>query len=159
MFGLGRSLEPRYPWDNTVTLGITMAWRRDYIEAFCIDRAHRGLSGVPDPGELESPATDLEPNEVVLVLRDRLGFRYERIVGLDDYVSQRDASLLLGLPVMTVNRWVGKRLKGKRRGEFTVVRLRDVLAVAKEDGRKLTFKARLVVEGTDQTERTWIPTR
>jgi excisionase family DNA binding protein len=76
----------------------------------------------------------------VIVMRDRIGFKYERAIGLDDYVSQKEAAQLLRVPVMTVNRWVRRRsLKSKKKGGFSVVRLRDLLKIAKEQKKEVAI--------------------
>src|SRR5690349_4791727 len=38
----------------------------------------------------------------IIGYRDRQGFRWEREVGLNDFVSQADAAQLLGMPLMRV---------------------------------------------------------
>src|SRR2546426_4207244 len=73
---------------------------------------------------------------------------YEREVGLDDFVSVREAAQLLDLPIMTVGRWVkGKVLKGSKKRGFAVIPVREVLRMAKERKRKLRLGSRLVVIG------------
>ncbi len=68
----------------------------------------------------------------VLVLRDRQGFRWERRVGPNDFVSQADAAQLLGVPLMRVNRWLrpGGPLKSKKRRGYSVVRVKDLYDLA-----------------------------
>lgn len=84
----------------------------------------------------------------VMVKRDRIGFRYERAVGLDDYVSQFEASKLLQTPVITVNRWVRSgTLPSKKRNGFSVVKLRDVLEVAKLQKKRIRMGGRLLTAG------------
>jgi len=146
-----------------------MPWRPDFISSYWLDPDWVGLSGYPDPREL-SP-DDIEttaPGKIerqhlvhrtdeprrnpiaaaVIVVRDRIGFEYERQVGLDDLVSVREAAALLGLSMMTVNRWVRKGdLKSSKRGGFSVIRLRDVLRKAKERGQKLALGSRLTIIG------------
>lgn len=74
----------------------------------------------------------------VVEMRDRLGFKYERVVALDDYVSQREAAGILQVPVMTINRWIRNHtLKGKKKKGYSVVKLRDLLQVAKAQKRKV----------------------
>lgn len=74
----------------------------------------------------------------VIVMRDRIGFKYERAIGLDDYVSQKEAALLLQVPVMTVNRWIrSKTLKSKKKNGFSVLKLRDLLKVVKDQKKKV----------------------
>jgi len=145
-----------------------MTRRRDFMEAFWIDPDYRGLAGRPRDAEEQArenvgeakPRSLRDPVEVVIAIRDRIGFRYERIVGLADYVSQREAAQVLGLPVMTITRWVRrKKLPSRKRRGYTVVRLRDVLRLAKERGRSLKMRSRLHIREVDRTERTWIPTR
>jgi hypothetical protein len=84
----------------------------------------------------------------VITLRDRIGFEYERVLGLDDFVSVRDAANLLSLPVMTVNRWVrAKKVKSSRRRGFAVIPLREVLRVAEEKVGKLRFGSQIKIMG------------
>lgn len=145
-----------------------MPWRRDYSEALWIDPNFQGLAGYPDePNETsqaQGPPPDPEPamtdvEEAVLIVRDRIGFQYERRVGLGDFISQRDAAKLLGLDVMTVTRWVkAKKLHSRRRKGFVVVRLRDVVAVAHKHEIPLPLHFLLVVQRVDQDERNWYPT-
>jgi len=88
------------------------------------------------------------PDDVLIVVRDRIGFQYERQVGLDDFVSVREAAQLLDLPIMTVSRWVkGKVLKSSKKRGFAVIPVREVLRMAKERKRKLRLGSRLVVIG------------
>jgi hypothetical protein len=149
-----------------------MPWRRDFVKAFWFDPDWVGLSGYPDQEEEpeERPAerpTGLVPNRVtrtyptyrktqterpigaaVIVIRDRIGFEYERQVGLDDFVSIREAAKLLELPVMTLTRWVkSKKLKSSKRSGFVVIHLREVLRIAKERRAKLKLGFRLIVLG------------
>jgi hypothetical protein len=102
------------------------------------------------PLPLRPPSAEW-PKLVTLVMTDRLGFRYERVAGLNNYVSQREAALLLRLPVMTINRWVrAKTLRGTKRRGSSVVRLRDLLEVAIAKGHKLPVgKSIVVVGGSD----------
>ena len=146
-----------------------MPWRTDYVKCFWLDPDWVGFSGYPDQGKPAAEALeDAAPRHVkrsylthsapiapqrpitaaVIAVRDRIGFRYEREVGLDDFVSVREAAQLLHLPLMTVNRWVKKKvLKSSRRRGFAVIRVRDVLRMAKERKRKLKLGSRLVVIG------------
>ena len=143
-----------------------MPWRKDFVECFWLDPDWVGVSGYPDP---EPPAASIEgsaPRHVkrsyltrlartparrrvgaaVVAVRDRIGFRYEREVGLDDFVSVREAAQLLDLPIMTVSRWVkGKVLKSSKKKGFAVIPVREVLRMAKERKRKLRLGSRLVV--------------
>lgn len=144
-----------------------MPWRRDYVRCFWLDPDWTGLSGYPTEDEIA--AADLEAllprkvertyptykptipptrpmDGVVIVMRDRIGFEYERYVGLDQFVSIREGAQLLELPVMTVSRWVKKReMKSKKRRGFTVIRLREVLRAAQRRGLRLKLGSRLVV--------------
>ncbi len=146
-----------------------MPWRKDFVECFWLDPDWVGLSGYPDPEK--PPAASIEdsaPRHVkrayhigvartlprgplaaaVVTVRDRIGFRYEREVGLDDFVSVREAAQLLNLPIMTVSRWVkGKLLKSSKKRGFAVIPVREVLRMAKERKRKLRLGSRLVVIG------------
>ena len=116
---------------------------------------HRPSDGWGSVG-LEPLARELErsavlcdcPDDVLIVVRDRIGFQYERQVGLDDFVSVREAAQLLDLPIMTVSRWVkGKVLKSSKKRGFAVIPVREVLRMAKERKRKLRLGSRLVVIG------------
>ncbi len=122
-----------------------MPWRDIAPPAFWLDSGP-GLVGHPeaapqtDPslagGTAPSPAGDLR--FAVVTVSDRIGFEYRRVVGLDDFVSQRDAAQLLDLPVMTVTRWTASgRLKSKTMSGFTVVRLGDLLDLIKHENRPL----------------------
>jgi excisionase family DNA binding protein len=146
-----------------------MPWRQDFVECFWLDPDWVGLSGYPNQEKSVGEALeDVAPRHVkrsyfthspttpperpiaaaVISVRDRIGFRYEREVGLDDLVSIREAAQLLNLPVMTVSRWVKKKvLKSSRRRGFAVLPVREVLRVAKERKRKLKVGSRLVVIG------------
>ena len=146
-----------------------MPWRTDFVQCLWLDPDWVGLSGYPN-AEKSPPASieDSAPRHVkrsyitsvartpprrplaaaVIAVRDRIGFRYEREVGLDDFVSIRDAAQLIDLPVMTVSRWVKKReMKSSKRKRFAVIRLREVLRIARERKRKLKLGSRLVVIG------------
>ncbi len=84
----------------------------------------------------------------MVVVRDRTGFRYERYVGLDDYVTARDAAQLLGVPAMTVTRWIKKRrIRSRKQNRSSVIRLRDVLRVAKGRQRPVKLGTRLKILG------------
>jgi hypothetical protein len=136
-----------------------MPWRPDFAEAFWIDPDYVGLGRYPDTPEEPAPEPR-PPSEAVLIMRDRIGFEYERRVNLGDFVSQRDAAKLLGLNLMTINRWVrSKRLPSRRRRFFTVVRLKDVLKAAQDEGRQLPMRHLLVMKHLDHEEWEWIRTR
>lgn len=89
---------------------------------------------------------DWPPRGVILAMRDRMGFRYERVVGLDDFISQSDAAELIGVPTMTVNRWITRQrlLKSRKKNGFSVVKVRDVLTVARERGLSVPQGRRLM---------------
>ena len=148
-----------------------MPWRDDFTKSFWIDPDWVGLSGYPeDQGAPSSPrkpalgkdtitkqyptyrkreGTEKPLGAAVIVIRDRIGFEYEREVGLGDFVSLREAAQLLELPVMTVSRWVkAKKIKGSKKRGFVVIRLDEVLRIAKE--RKISPKLgfRLTMIGT-----------
>jgi len=143
-----------------------MPWRPDFITSYWQDPDWVPLRGYPTeppetvkidelgPAHVESherihtdasrPARPI--GAAVIVVRDRTGFQYRREVGLDDFVSVREAAQLLQLPAMTVHRWVKKReLKSSKRNGFTIIRLRDVLRAAQERKRPLKLGSRLVV--------------
>jgi len=146
-----------------------MPWRKDFVECFWLDPDWVGLSGYPDRRAHKAEAlANAAPRHVkrsyvthsattpperpiaaaVIAVRDRIGFQYERQVGLGDFVSVREAAQLLDLPIMTVSRWVkGKVVKSSRRRGFAVIPVREVLRMAKERKRKLRLGSRLVVIG------------
>ena len=146
-----------------------MPWRHDFVQCFWVDPDWAGFSGYADatsprttsepagpdhvrssfPTHLASPDETNRPiAAAVTVLRDRTGFHYERQVGLDDFVTVRDAAQLLRVPPMTVTRWIKKRRirSGKKRG-VSVIRLRDVLRVAQERERRVKLGNRLKIVG------------
>lgn len=122
-----------------------MPWRDKSQPAFWLDSGP-GLAGHPEAppqadasltgGTAASPAGDLR--FAIVTVADRIGFEYRRVVGLDDFVSQRDAAQLLDLPVMTVTRWTASgRLKSKTMSGFTVVRLGDLRDLIQSENRPL----------------------
>lgn len=143
-----------------------MPWRPDFISSYWQDPDWVPLRGYPTKRPEEVKVDELGPAHVeshdrihthegrperpigaaVIIVRDRTGFQYRREVGLDDFVSVREAAQLLQLPAMTVHRWVKKReLKSSKRNGFTIIRLRDVLRTAHERQRPLKLGSRLVV--------------
>jgi excisionase family DNA binding protein len=81
----------------------------------------------------------------VMVKRDRVGFWYERAIGLDDDVTQAEAAKLLQIPVMTVYRWVRNRLlPSRKRNGISVVKLRDVLRIAKEQRKRIRIGGTII---------------
>jgi hypothetical protein len=69
----------------------------------------------------------------ILAHRDRQGFRWEREIGLNDYVSQGDAANLLGVPIMRMNRWIrdkNTKIKTRTRNGFKVIRVGDLYQFA-----------------------------
>jgi hypothetical protein len=118
-----------------------MPWRDDTPPAFWLD-PNPGLAGIPDAHvEQAQPTARQASNDIcfaVITVSDRIGFEYRRVVGLDDFVSQRDAAQLLDLPVMTVTRWTASgRLKSGTRNGFTVIRLRYLLDLIRAENRPL----------------------
>jgi hypothetical protein len=122
-----------------------MPWRSDTPPAFWLDPTP-GLAGPPDavasPGVAAARARTRQAGGdarfAVISFSDRIGFEYRRVVGLNDFVSQRDAAQLLDLPVMTVTRWTASgRLKSRTRNGFTVIRLRDLLDLIRAENRPL----------------------
>src|SRR5512139_703465 len=114
-----------------------MPWRDDTPPAFWLDPSP-GLAGAPDAAasvdeELTRATTSNAVDDLrfaVITVSDRIGFEYRRVVGLKDFISQRDAAQLLDLPVMTVTRWTSSgRLKSRTKNGFTVIRLSDLLDV------------------------------
>src|SRR5713101_3960727 len=130
-----------------------MPWRHDFVQCYLVDPDWDSFSGYPrdesqprnsmpepvGPSHVHSKhpthsasldSTGRSIGAAVTVVRDRIGFRYERVVGLDDFVSVREAAQLVGLPVMTLSRWIkGRRIRSRKRSGFSVLRLRDVLGV------------------------------
>ena len=144
-----------------------MPRRPDSIEAFWLD-PHGGLSGYPRAnathetrasqpkpalravleGMAARGAFGQSPAFAVIQVRDKLGFAFERVVGLDEYVSQREAARILDLPVMTINRAVrSKQLPSRTKKGYSVILLRDVLKEAKRRGRRLKIRGRLIIVG------------
>ena len=148
-----------------------MPWRHDFVQCYWVDPDWAGFSGYPgDAAERSAPppepsgpphvrskylthgaplaSTNRPIGAAVIVVRDRIGFQYEREVGLDDLVSVREAAQLVGVPVMTLSRWIKRRsLRSRKRNGFSVLRLRDVLKVARDQGRVLPLGSRLKIVG------------
>jgi hypothetical protein len=83
-----------------------------------------------------APQAGDDVRSAVVTVSDRIGFEYRRVVGMNDFVSQRDAAQLLDLPVMTVTRWTASgRLKSRTRNGFTVIRLADLLDLIRAENR------------------------
>jgi len=145
-----------------------MPWRHDFVQCFWVDPDSAGLSRYP--GQEAPPRIPLVPSgpahvtskyptheaplretdwpigAAVVVVRDRTGFSYERHVGLDDFVTVRDAAALLRVRTMTIGRWVKTRSLGSRKQNgVSVIRLRDVLRVAQQRGRVVTLGSRLKI--------------
>jgi hypothetical protein len=113
----------------------------DEVETHAPSRVERDYFVRVTKGETERPI-----GAAVIVIRDRIGFQYERQVGLDDFVSTREAAQLLELPVMTITRWVrAMKMKSSKRNGFVVIRLREVLRIAKERQTTLKLGSRLIV--------------
>ncbi len=147
-----------------------MPWRHDFVQCFWVDPDWGGFSGYPEgeapsrmPPEPSGPAhvhskpvthwgkpnaTDRPIGAAVVVVRDRTGFSYERHVGLDDFVTVRDAAQLLGIPAMTVTRWIKKRrIRSRKQNRSSVIRLREVLRVAKHRQRPVKLGSRMKILG------------
>ena len=147
-----------------------MPWRHDFVQTFWIDPDWGGFSGYPGdeapprrPPEPSGPAhvhgqpvthwakpdtTDRPIGAAVVVVRDRTGFSYERHVGLDDFVTVRDAAQLLGVPAMTVTRWIKKRrIRSRKQNRSSVIRLREVLRVAKDRQHPVKLGSRMKILG------------
>lgn len=144
-----------------------MPRRPDSIEAFWLDpqggfsgypraSATREAQASPPKPTLRAALEDMaargafaeSPAFAVVQVRDKLGFTFERVVGLDEYVSQREAASILDLPVMTINRAVrAKQLPSRTKKGYSVIVLRDVLKEAKRRGRRLKMRGRLMVVG------------
>ncbi len=144
-----------------------MPRRPDSIEAYWLD-PRGGFSGYPPASAsretrtsqpkptLRAAVEDIagrrafggSPVFAVIQVRDKLGFTFERVVGLDEYVSQREAARILDLPVMTINRAVrSKQVPSRTKKGYSVILLRDVLKEAKRRGRRLKMRGRLMVVG------------
>ena len=148
-----------------------MPWRHDFVQCYWVDPDWGGFSGYPgeESQPRNAPAEPTGPSHVrskhlrhsaslasaswpigaaLTVVRDRIGFRYERVVGLDDFVSVREAAQLVGLPVMTLSRWIKRRrIRSRKRNGFSVLQLRDLLKVAAERNGKLPIGRRLKIVG------------
>ncbi len=148
-----------------------MPWRHDFVQCFWVDPDGGGFSGYPeDESQLrKSPPEPTGPGHVtseylthgallastkrpigaaVIVVRDRIGFRYERVIGLDDFVSVREAAQLAGLPIMTLSRRIKRRrIRSRKRNGFLILRLRDVLNAAMEQRRTVRIGSRLKILG------------
>jgi hypothetical protein len=138
-----------------------MPYGEGYKEVFWRDTEFRGLSGYGRAADTarKSSSKKAPLPTVILVTRDRIGFKYEREVGLNGYLSQNEAAKLLRLPVMSVNRWVRSgALKSKKRQGYSVVQLRHVLMLARSKGFKMDKRALLLVEQNDsEIARHWLP--
>ena len=147
-----------------------MPWRHDFVQCFWVDPDWGGFSGYPgDESPCEPPSGRTGPAHVrtkylthsaspdeterpigaaVAVVRDRTGFRYDRHVGLDDFVTVRDAAQLLGIPAMTVTRWIkNRRIRSRKQNGFSVIRLREVLRVAQDRQRPVKLGSRVKILG------------
>ncbi|MGH2373367.1 MAG: helix-turn-helix domain-containing protein [bacterium] len=147
-----------------------MPWRHDFVQCFWVDPDWDGFSGYPmdkapsrtapepaGPAHVRSSyvTRTASPDEArppigaaVTVLRDRTGFRYEREVGLDDFVTVRDAAQLLRVPAMTVTRWIkNQRIRSSKQHGVSVIRLREVLRVAQDRQRPVKLGTRLRILG------------
>jgi hypothetical protein len=147
-----------------------MPWRSDFSKCFWVDPNWVGFSGYPEdhheqgsipvdegPAHVSShyPTQTATPTDIgrpigaaVIVVRDRTGFRYERQVGLDDFVTVRDAGQLLRLPVMTVSRWIKqRRIRSRKQNGFSVIRLREVLRIAQARNGPVTLGSHLKIVG------------
>lgn len=93
-----------------------------------------------------------EGSRCMLAWRDRQGFRWERVIGLNDYVSQADAAQLLGVPLMRVNRWVqpGGPLKSKKRHGYSVIQVQDIYELALKLALEVPRGRPLATIGTDE---------
>jgi hypothetical protein len=148
-----------------------MPWRHDFVQCYWVDPDWGGFSRYAGaesrprnfPPELAGhgfvrsqylthvaslDSTDRPIGAAIIVVRDRIGFRYERVVGLDDFVSVREAAQLVGLPIMTLSRWIkSRRIRSRKRNGFSVLRLCDVLKAATERKRRLPIGSRLRIMG------------
>jgi hypothetical protein len=147
-----------------------MPWRHDFVQCFWVDPDSPGLGGYP--GQESPPSRPRVPSgpahvtskyltheaslgetggpigAAVVVVRDRTGFSYERHVGLDDFVTVRDAAGFLRVRTMTIGRWIKtQRLRSRKQNGASVIRLRDVLRVAQERGRPVKLGSRLKIIG------------
>ena len=88
-----------------------------------------------------------------LVIRDNLGFRYERIVGLHDLVSRAEAAKMLKVSLMSVGRYIrSKALPHRTRTvngrKYSVVKVADVWRLANRLKLRVSEGRMLVVVGT-----------
>jgi hypothetical protein len=90
---------------------------------------------------------------------DRIGFQYERRVGLADYVSQKQAARLLKRDLATVVRWTTtKRLRSRRLNGYVVIQVREISKASKRLGIRLDTRGLLIERGADGDSREWIKT-
>lgn len=76
-----------------------------------------------------------EPNPGATITLTYSGQEYRRDVGPEDWVTQREAALLLGVSVMAVNKHVrARRLKSAVRGGVSVIQLNEVARFARDRG-------------------------
>ena len=154
-----------------------MPWKLRPDEAFWIDPAFRGFAGYPtgerakeanapeEENEDTSQIEDYGPNDpttAIIAVWDRMGFRYQRRVGLGDFISLKHAARLVGVDVATVFRWIkAKKMRSSRRRGYVVIRVRDLVSSAKQMGISLDDKmrGRLVVLKSGGIEEHLIRTR
>ena len=113
-------------------------------------RAQLGCAGPPTPSEVfYTRALEADedayghPLAARVFLRTRTGFRYEREVRLKDFVTQEEAAHLLSVSVVAVNKWIrAGKLRNKKLRGTVVMRLRDVLAIARRRGESVPFTSR-----------------
>jgi hypothetical protein len=128
--------------------------REGYLSAYWIDPELPDLQSKrkrSPKGKRVNRAT--LPNEAVFLIRDRIGFQYERQVGLGDFVSQREAAELLRSAVMTVNRWVRDgNLPSDTHNGFSVIKLEELVRFAAEKGliEPMNVRTRIRVASMDE---------
>jgi len=108
-----------------------MTRRDDFLTARFVEPHPVGTIKDADSGK-EIPVFPNPPlKDVIITIRDRIGFRYERRVTERDCVSQAQAAAILGVPVMRINRWINSdELKETTKSGFSVVRLCDLYTIA-----------------------------
>jgi len=138
-----------------------MPWRHDFVQCFWVDPDWGGFSGYPEdlpssrtpPGPTGPPhvrSKDVTHTATLDETERPIGAAvvFVRQVGLDDFVTVRDAAQLLRVPVMTLTRWIKKRrIRSRKQNGFSVIRLREVLRVAQDRQRPVKLGSRVKILG------------
>ncbi len=77
------------------------------------------------------------PDQGIYLVREHRGREVDTYIGPDDSLTQIEAAAVLGMSLMTVNRYVRSgRLKGHRKGGISMIRLREVKRFLKQRERE-----------------------